>query len=75
MTAVPYERMERATTNAREAFPHVPEVKALWTPASPTSDVCVELWLERGRAVVLPVDGHDQAITTDEARELLGRRR
>lgn len=72
MTAVPYERMERATQNARTAFPRAREVRPLWTPASPTSDVCVEVWVERGRAVVLPVDGHDQAITSAEARELLG---
>lgn len=72
MTAVPYERMERATYNARQAFANVREVRALWTPGSPTSDVCVELWVDRGRALVLPVDGHDQAITNADALAVLG---
>lgn len=71
-TAVPYERMRVATIHARERFANAVDVRPMFTPASPTSDVCVEVWYERNRALVLPVDVHNVAIANDDARALLG---
>lgn len=71
-TAVPYRRMRTAADLASRRFANALEVRPMFTPASPTSDVCVEVWYEKHRAIVLPVDVHNVAIANRDARRLLG---
>lgn len=45
---VPYARLRAAEHAALDTFPDALSVKALWTPASESSDVHVEVEVERG---------------------------